>query len=300
MTPTGATLRGILPIPVTTFTSSGELDLDGLRSQVDFCLGAGAHGLVYPGVVSEFYTLTDQERYTAVQTCVDAVAGRVPVVVGVSASSTAASVAFARQAAELHVDAVMTMSPFVQHFFSPSADYVLQHVAAVAAAAAVPVILQNARIGFPIGVSAVASLVDQVPQVRYIKQEPNPPTHAISELIESVGDRVDGVFGGVGCIYLVNELERGAAGSMPAPAVVDRIVEAYTAYGADGPQAAQAILDPLGTLFTRELLYNAVFIKEILRRRGVISSGMVRIASPAMDRCDLEDLDRILASVGLA
>ena len=58
----GGTLRGVVPIPVTTFGSDGALDLAGLRSQVEFCLGHGADGILYPGVVSEFYTLTDEER----------------------------------------------------------------------------------------------------------------------------------------------------------------------------------------------------------------------------------------------
>ena len=51
----GSTLRGVVPIPVTTFGNDGALDLAGLRSQVEFCLGHGADGILYPGVVSEFY-----------------------------------------------------------------------------------------------------------------------------------------------------------------------------------------------------------------------------------------------------
>jgi len=74
-----ARLHGVVPIPVTTFDPDGSLDLGGLRSQVDFCLDSGADGILYPGVVSEFYTLTDDERRSAVETVVDAVAGRAPV-----------------------------------------------------------------------------------------------------------------------------------------------------------------------------------------------------------------------------
>jgi dihydrodipicolinate synthase/N-acetylneuraminate lyase len=288
------TLTGVIAIPVTTFTDEGELDLDGLRSQVDFCVSAGSNGLLYPGVVSEFYTLTDDERRRAVEACGAAVDGRVPFVVGVSAASTAASVELARHARSLDADAVMTMIPFVQHFFAPSPEFARGHVEAVAASCDCPVILQNARIGFPIGIGALAGLVDAVPQVEYVKEENTPPTQGISGVVTALGDRVRGVFGGVGGVYLVNELDRGAIGTMPSPAFVDRIVDAYEVYRAGDPDAAQDRLESMGSLFTRELLYNVVLIKEVLRRRGVIRSVAVRVASPALDDVDLRDLDRLM------
>lgn len=300
MTEAAPALSGIIPIPVTTFSDDGKLDLGGIRSQVDFCHDAGAHAVLYPGVVSEFYVLTGHERRMAVEACVEAAAGRIPVIVGVSAPSTPEAVDLARHAASLDVDAVMTMTPFVQHFFPPTPTDAQRHVLAVAEAADSPVILQNARIGHPVPVPALEALVRAVPQVRYVKQETNPSTQAISDVLGAVGDRITGVFGGLGGVYLVNELERGALGSMPAPAFVDGIVEAYSLYRTQGAGAAQGRLDPLGTLFTRELLYNVIFIKEVLRRRGVIKGTTTRIASPTLDAIDLDEVDRLLRVVGLA
>jgi 4-hydroxy-tetrahydrodipicolinate synthase len=294
----GSRLRGVLPIPVTTFGSDGSLDLEGLRSQVEFCLGHGADGILYPGVVSEFYTLTDAERRAAVEAVVSAAGGRVPVAVGVTGASTESAVDFARHAAGLDVAAVMTMVPYVQHFFGPSADFVREHTRRVAEVG-VPVIMQNARVGFPLGAQALAEIVAAVPGVRYVKEESNPPTHGISAVVKALGDSIDGVFGGIGGVYLVNELERGAVGTMPSPAFVDRIVGAYRTYTAQGAEAAQEQLDSMGSLFTRELLYNVVFHKEVLRRRGVIAHGTVRIATPSLDEVDLGDLDRLMRLAGL-
>ncbi len=287
-------LGGVIPIPVTTFHNDGRLDTDGLASQVRFSVESGAHGVLYPGVVSEFYTLTDEERRTAVETVVAAADGRVPAVVGVTGASTASAMAFAEHARSVGADAVMTMVPYVQHFFSPTTDFALEHMTEVARAAGVPVILQNARVGFPLGVGAVTEVIRQVPGIRYVKQESNPPTHGISEIVEALGDRIDGVFGGVGGVYLVNELDRGAIGTMPSPAFVDRIVSAYDLYRSAGADPAQQLLEAMGSLFTREVLYNVVFHKEVLRRRGVIGSTRVRIASPSLDAVDLADLDRLL------
>jgi 4-hydroxy-tetrahydrodipicolinate synthase len=294
----GGPLRGVLPIPVTTFSSDGSLDLDGLRSQVEFCLAHGADGILYPGVVSEFYTLTDAERRAAVEAVVSAAGGQAPVAVGVTGASTESAVEFTRHAAGLDVAAVMTMVPYVQHFFGPSADFVREHTRRVAEVG-VPVIMQNARVGFPLGAQALAEIVAAVPGVRYVKEESNPPTHGISAVVKALGDSIDGVFGGIGGVYLVNELERGAVGTMPSPAFVDRIVGAYQTYTAQGAEAAQEHLDSMGSLFTRELLYNVVLHKEVLRRRGVIASGTVRIATPSLDEIDLGDLDRLLRQAGV-
>ena len=294
----GRALRGVVPIPVTTFEGDGTLDLGGLRSQVEFCLGHGADGILYPGVVSEFYTLTDEERRAAVETVVDAVGGRAPVAVGVTGASTESAVAFTRHAAELDVDAVMTMVPYVQHFFGPSAQFVGEHTRRVAEVG-VPVIMQNARVGFPLGAQALAEVVAAVPGVRYVKEESNPPTHGISAVVKALGDSIEGVFGGIGGVYLVNELERGAIGTMPSPAFVDRVVGAYRTWTAHGADAAQEEIESMGSLFTREVLYNVAFHKEVLRRRGVIAGASVRIASPTLDEVDLADLERMMRRAGL-
>ncbi len=292
------TLKGVVPIPVTTFRPDGSLDLDGLRSQVDFCLEHGADGMLYPGVVSEFYTLTDAERCAAVEQVVDAVSGRVPVAVGVTGASTQSALEFTRHAQGLGVAAVMTMVPYVQHFFGPSAAFVVEHTRRVAEVG-VPVIVQNARVGYPLGAQALAEVVSAVPGVRYVKEESNPPTHGISAVVKALGDSIEGVFGGIGGVYLVNELDRGAIGTMPSPAFADRVVGAYRAYVDEGAESAQDKLDVMGSLFTREVLYNVAFHKEVLRRRGVIAHTTVRIASPALDDVDLADLDRMCARAGL-
>lgn len=289
----GSTLRGVVPIPVTTFGNDGALDLAGLRSQVEFCLGHGADGILYPGVVSEFYTLTDEERRTAVETVVDAVGRQVPVAVGVTGASTESAVEFTRHAADLGVAAVMTMVPYVQHFFGPSAQFVGEHTRRVADVG-VPVIMQNARVGFPLGAQALAEVVAAVPGVRFVKEESNPPTHGISAVVKALGDSIEGVFGGIGGVYLVNELERGAIGTMPSPAFVDRVVGAYRTWTTRGADAAQEEIESMGSLFTREVLYNVAFHKEVLRRRGVIAGTTVRIASPTLDEVDLADLERMM------
>ena len=55
--------RGVFTIPSTPFTEKDEVDEDGLRSIIDFCVECGAHGIVTPVNASEFSFLTDAERF---------------------------------------------------------------------------------------------------------------------------------------------------------------------------------------------------------------------------------------------
>ena len=107
--------RGVFAIPPTPFDDADNVDEASLRRCVDFCVEAGAHGVVAPVNASESIVLTDQERLRVTDVLVEQAAGRVPVVVGVSGVSTAASVLYARRARDTGADAVMAMPPYVRH-----------------------------------------------------------------------------------------------------------------------------------------------------------------------------------------
>lgn len=298
---TGATpWRGIFAIPVTPFLSNGEIDHESLARQVRFCLDGGARGLVYPGVVSEFFTLTDAERRDAIQTVVKAAEGLVPVVAGVSAPSARAAAGITREAAEVGVCGVMATLPYVQHFFSPGSQFVQDYFGEISSNISGPVILQNARIGHPIPIAGLAPVIAANPSIRYLKEETSPSTHQLSAAIEAVGDRLDGVFAGLGGIYLMSELDRGAAGSMPAPPFVDVLARVYERYDEGDRDGARARLNALAPLFTYELLYNLAVIKYVLHKRGVIAHETTRTPVPRMDAVDRREFDELLGLVDLA
>src|SRR5437867_1715385 len=105
--------RGIFTIPVTPFDEDTEIDLDSLRSQLDFSVEAGAAGIVHPVMASEFFTLTDDERLQMMPVVTGQVAGRIPVVIGVAATGVPGARRFARAAREAGADAVIAMPPYV-------------------------------------------------------------------------------------------------------------------------------------------------------------------------------------------
>src|SRR5262249_4282463 len=104
-------LSGVYNIMATPFDEQGALDEASLRRLVEFQLGTGADGLTILGIMGEAHKLLDEERLTVMHTALKQVAGRRPVVVGVSAGGPDAAIWLGRQAAALGAAAVMCAPP---------------------------------------------------------------------------------------------------------------------------------------------------------------------------------------------
>ena len=89
-------LQGIFPVIPTLFTPRNELDLAAQRRVLRFALEAGAHGVVFPGVASEYGHLTRPEREVLLALVAEEAAGRVPLVGGASAPTVAEVVEIGR------------------------------------------------------------------------------------------------------------------------------------------------------------------------------------------------------------
>lgn len=287
---------GVFAIPVTPFKPDLSVDEASLVRQVAFCLEAGVHGLAYPAVVSEFFTLDLEERRRLLEVVVTEVAGHVPVIAGVSSPSSPYSRKLAQHAATLKVSGVLTMLPYVHHFFSPDAAYAVRHLEMVAQAG-LPIMFQNARIGHPLPVGQLPGIVDAVSAVKAVKEETGPSTHQLGRAIDALKGKDVEVLGGLGGIYLIDELARGAAGTMPAPPLADVLVDVYETAMSGDTAAARELLGKCGQAFTYELLYNVGFIKDVLVRRGAISHSVCRVPTPVMDQIDSREIDAILADL---
>ena len=111
--------RGIFTIPTTPFDDRGALDEASLRREVQFCVEAGAHGIVCPVNASEFWTLSDDERKRVIRIVVEETAGRIPVVAGAAGVSDQHGAEMARYSQEVGADAVIAMPPYARPVPTP-------------------------------------------------------------------------------------------------------------------------------------------------------------------------------------
>ena len=292
---------GVFHVMATPFTDGGELDAGGLQRLVEAALATGITGVTLLGIAGEAHRLTDEERRRVVEGVVKEVRGRVPVVVGVSASGTHLATSFTRMAQEHGADGLMVAPPAGLK----NLDSVAEYYRTVAAAASVPLVLQDEPVTTQVTMPAafMARLCEEIPAIEAVKIEEAPTLPKITRLRELLSRRV-AIFGGLGGVYFFEELSRGADGAMtgfPYPEALKAIRDHFVAGRRDEAR----------TLFYRWLPLiryesqpgstpgTAVGIrKEILRRRGWIDSSCVRPPAPALDANTLEELGEILRAVG--
>lgn len=293
-------LSGILPVLQIPFVPAHPLDRiddDALRREVEFCIRCGVHGLVIPALASEFMVLTDAERRQVVASTVEQAAGRVPVVANVAAPSAQAAVEFAQHAREVGAAAVMALPPYVR---KPAINDVMAYYAAIADAAQLPVIVQNAPppFGISLPTPVVLRLVEEIPLVTYIKEERLPPTRNIGDVIAGAPPKLQGVFGGMAGMHLPNELARGVVGSMPSAGVCDVLVSIYDTWQAGDIPRARAIHQQILPLLALEMSSWMAVTKEVLRRRGVFTSTLMRDPEfLPLDDGDLAEIDALWPSI---
>ncbi|MGW1718145.1 dihydrodipicolinate synthase family protein [Streptomyces sp. NPDC002156] len=132
---------GILAAVVTPLTSDGSaVDAEGVRRQADHIIGGGIHGLVPGGSTGEFTTLSLDERKRVTELYVEAAAGRVPVVAGTGALSTADTVELSVHAEKAGASAVMIVPPF---YDAPTFDEMLGFFGTVSDAIDIPIMYYN-------------------------------------------------------------------------------------------------------------------------------------------------------------
>jgi 4-hydroxy-tetrahydrodipicolinate synthase len=279
------TFSGIYQILHTPFDESGEIDWESLERQIEYCVQAEVHGLVIPAMASEFFSLSDQERFTLVEAALHAISGRVPVLIGVQAVSEPVAKGFAEHAAKHGADGLMAMPPYLRK--AGKAD--LEAYYLTLAQVGLPVMIQNAPAlsGAALSAAEVAGLLNLHPNISYIKEEAPPILQRISQVIEKSGDACKGVFGGANGIYLIDELDRGAVGNMPAGGFVDVQVKAYNLYAQGNRQAAMDLHNRMLPLLNYASTYGVSLHKFLLWRRGVLRTRYVR--DPQRSNLDSHD-----------
>ncbi len=132
------TLRGCGTALVTPFTRGGGLDEEALRRLVTWQIEQGVDFLVPCGSTGEAQTLTEAERHRVIGLVVEAAAGRVPVIGGISGNDTARVVEESRAVAGLGVAGLMVVTPYYNKPTQPGLE---RHFRAVADAVPVPVMM---------------------------------------------------------------------------------------------------------------------------------------------------------------
>jgi len=131
--------RGSICALITPFTDGG-IDEDAFQALIEWQIAQGTHGLVPCGTTGESPTLSHAEHMRVVELCVEAAAGRVPVIAGAGSNATAEAVALTEHAAKAGADAALIVTPY---YNKPTQEGLYRHYKAIHDAVDLPIVIYN-------------------------------------------------------------------------------------------------------------------------------------------------------------
>lgn len=290
-------MRGVFPILVTPFDEESRIDEESVRRLIEYNLEAGVHGL---GIAmgSEVLKLTEAERDQLTRVVVEQVRGRVPVVVNTGGPATDVAVAYSRRAQELGADALMCQPPTLS---PPTPTETRSYFKAISDAVSIPIFIQDTATAH-VAAGLAKQIAEESERVRYTKVESAPPAAQVAENVRVAGHLLT-VFGGAGAGFLIEEMQRGSQGTMPWPTLPRELVGIWNRVRAGDEAGAREIfyqtLLPVGRVATGGMRAALQVQKEILRRKGVLTTSIVRAPADPLDADTARDLDALCERLGI-
>lgn len=158
-------IRGVIPALVTPFNEHEEVDVERTKKLVNWLIEQGIGGFYLTGSTGEGFLMTPQERKLVVETVIEEVAGRVPVVVHVGAISTKISIDLAKHAQHAGADAISSVPPFYWRWDN---DHIFKYYQDIAESTTLPMIIYNVPLAGLFSFDFIVRLA-QIPNVKGVK-----------------------------------------------------------------------------------------------------------------------------------
>jgi 4-hydroxy-tetrahydrodipicolinate synthase len=287
---------GVYVIAVTPFLPDGAIDENSVDRMVDFYLDAGATGLTVLGIMGEAPKLTVRESQGIVRQILKRVAGRVPVVVGVSAPGFAQIHDLTAMVMDDGAAGVMIAPPGTLRTDDQIAGYYRQAADFTGDA---PIVVQDFPLttGVQMSVPVIARLVRDVPTFVCLKHEDWPGLDKITALrAPGTLDRRISILCGNGGVFLPEEVARGADGAMTGFAYPEMMVDVVRLSQAGEGGRARDLFDaylPLAR-YEQQPGLGLAARKYILARRGIIAHDAQRRPGAALSAEGRAELDLLM------
>jgi 4-hydroxy-tetrahydrodipicolinate synthase len=290
-------IQGIVPPMVTPFRPDGSIDEAALRADARYLIEtAGAHGLAVCGSTGEGHTLSTEETRLITAAVVDEATGRVPVITGIIANSTAVVIERGKAVKDLGV-AALQVTP-VHYLFRPDDDAMVKHFAETAANTDLPVMIYNVVPWTYLSPQLLTRIIDEVPGVIGVKQSAG-DIKLLADLLIMAGDRAR-IMTAVDAL-LYPSFALGAVGSIAAilTAAPTLCVELWNAVQAGdhakGRELHETLLPIWNAIFDDNLPANTRYCMELQGRNG----GVPRPPMPPTSDAQKGPIREALAAAGL-
>lgn len=293
---------GVYVICPTPFESDGRVDVASTDRMVEAYLKAGATGLTILGIMGEAPKLAADEALAFARQVIATVAGRVPVIVGVSAAGFAAMSGLSSKVMDASAAGVMIAPPSTLKTDDQIVSYYADAVEAIGTE--VPWVIQD----YPLTTNVVMTpkvimrIIEQHPSCVMLKHEDWPGLDKITALrrASDAGQvRRVSILCGNGGMFLPFEMERGADGAMTGYAYPEMLVGVVDLINQGKRKEAHDLFDrhlPLVRYETQPGVGLAVR-KFVLKRRGIIASDTLRKPGPKLSPETIADIEWLMERI---
>ena len=281
----------------TIFNDENKIDLESMSSICKFAKNSNCKGLVLLGVMGEAHRLSEEERNLLIEN-ISKIAKKLSLIltVGVSAESGYLVSKYATKASEYGAEQVMVAPPIMK---KPNEKVLYRYYEEVnnAISKETKIVIQDLpeQSGVHMSPEFMVNLDKNLDKVNSIKLE-DPPTPSKITKIAKIKNKDLKIFGGLGGLFFLEELMRGASGTMTGFAFTEILVEIYDLFSKSKLEEAKNLFYKWLPLIRYE---NTAGIslsirKEILKQRKITKFSNIRYPSPAMDDDDHKELEFIL------
>lgn len=293
---------GVYVICPTPFESDGRVDVTSTDRMVEAYLKAGATGLTILGIMGEAPKLAADEALAFARQVIATVAGRVPVIVGVSAAGFAAMSGLSSKVMDAGAAGVMIAPPSTLKTDDQIVSYYADAVEAIGTD--VPWVLQD----YPLTTNVVMTpkvimrIIEQSSSCVMLKHEDWPGLDKITTLrrASDAGQaRRVSILCGNGGMFLPFEMERGADGAMTGYAYPEMLVGVVNLINQGKRKEAHDLFDrhlPLVRYETQPGVGLAVR-KYVLKRRGIIATDTLRKPGPKLSPETIAEIEWLMERI---
>lgn len=266
-------IRGVFPIMSTPFREDKSVDYDDLAKEVEFLDRCGVHGMVWPQLASEYFTLSRDERFKGMEVLARAAKGKkAALILGVQGPDTKAAVAYARHAEKLEPDGLIAIPPTAAR----TLDDFRRYYRAIAGETRRPIFVQTSGGAKDIEptVEFLVELAREFPHCAYVKEEYSPIIERMRQLVRH-RPPIRGVFSGAHGKGWMYEMRLGCDGTCPVAALSDVYVRIWDLYQSGQKTQALEAFGKLMLIVNTDSQIPGTF-QYLMKRRGVLKTMVSR------------------------
>lgn len=290
------TYSGIYSIPVTPFNEDKSIDFKSLRNCLEYFIDKKTDGILLPVNVSEASKLSDTEKNQILEEAINVTEGKIPIIAGVTSSSTEHVLERSKYAEQLGISSIMAMPPI--GYASEKDFYTFYEELSNGIKS--DIWIQNNKLpaGPTVPSNTLIKIINQIENVDYLKEESANSSQVHSIVKDNCKDNLKSIMGGAGGRFIIDEYRRGSNGIMPSGHMLEAhrvlwdslILSKKDEVNPDAIEVWKKMLEALNF----EFMYSVSAYKYFFWKRGIIRTNVSREPIRELDSYDIIEADRIL------